>query len=237
MLSFRPRTVFPACAFLAVAAIAGSCSDNDNTSENEAPSVTIYSPENFRTFSAGDNVIIHAVANDPNGTISRLEFYRNETKIGEVEGRHPYEYTWATPDTGRYDITVIAIDNAGARTTSPEVKIRIKENKLLDKQWQLVGRTIDGSDAYTPLEACEKDNIKRFNADGTLTYDEYASKCSITAAQTEKGSWAYNLDHTGYYEIKNARQTDYTLVALTDTVLEIRWTENGVNYTEKYIAL
>jgi hypothetical protein len=129
---------------------------------------------------------------------------------------------------------VVAIDNGGARTTSPEVQIRIRENKLLDKNWTLTGRTINGSDAYAQMEPCETDNLKIFNPDGTLTYDESHTKCDAQAAQTEKGSWAYNLDHTAYSEIRNAHQTDYAIVSLTDTKLEVRWTENGNTYIDTY---
>lgn len=239
MLTLKLSRALSAGTILAFTAIAGACSDDDSLPENESPSVTIYSPENFRTFSMGDNVIIHAVANDPNGTVSRLEFYRNEIKIGEVDGRHPYEYTWASTDTGRYNITVIAIDNGGAQTTSPEVTIKIKENKLLDKQWQLVARTIQGNDAYSLMDPCEKDNFKEFNPDGTLSYDESLTKCSFDAAQTERGSWSYNLDHTAFSEIKNAAQIDYKIVTLNKTELKVTWSRtegsNTYNYADTYV--
>ena len=93
MLTPKTNTAIAAGMFMALAVITGSCSDDAEAPVNEAPFVAIYSPENFRTFSSGDNIIIHAVANDANGTVSRLEFYQNEVKIGEVEGKHPYEYT------------------------------------------------------------------------------------------------------------------------------------------------
>ncbi len=234
MLTNKSNTAIAASMLMAVAAFTGSCSDDDSVPANEAPSVTIYSPENFRTFSAGDNIIIHAVANDPNGSVSKLEFYQNEIKIGEVEGKHPYEYTWAGADTGRYKITVVAIDNGGAKTISPEVQIRIKENKLLDKNWQLTGRTINGSEAYTQMDPCEKDNLKIFNPDGTLTYDEYLTKCDVHAAQTEKGSWAYNLDRTAYSEIRDAHQIDYQIISLTDAIFRVSWSENGSTYADTY---
>lgn len=235
MLTLKRNAVLTVGMLLALTAFFGACSDDDYSPENESPSVTIYSPENFRTFSSGDNIIIHAVASDPNGAVSRLEFYQNEIKIGEVDGHHPYEYTWAGADTGRYNITVVAIDNAGARTTSQEVQIKIKENKLLDKKWQLTARTIQGNDAYTQMDACEKDNLKIFNQDCTLTYDENLTKCNINAAQTEKGSWSYNLDHTAFSEIKDAKQIDYQILSLTETGLQVSWSRTEGPTTYNYV--
>ncbi|MDB4062430.1 BACON domain-containing protein, partial [Vicingaceae bacterium] len=39
--------------------------------------------------------------------------------------------------------------------------------------------------------ACQQDNIQRFETDGSLAFDEGATKCDPTDPQTEAGNWAF----------------------------------------------
>lgn len=39
--------------------------------------------------------------------------------------------------------------------------------------------------------ACQQDNIERFETDGSLAFDEGATKCDPTDPQTEAGTWAF----------------------------------------------
>jgi hypothetical protein len=54
-------------------------------------------------------------------------------------------------------------------------------------------QTIDG---YAGLQACQKDNFLKFNADLTMTYDEGGTKCSTTATQAKPGTWSLNAAET-----------------------------------------
>ncbi|MFU8843661.1 MAG: lipocalin family protein [Bacteroidales bacterium] len=52
------------------------------------------------------------------------------------------------------------------------------------------------TDYYTMMPACEQDNLIRFNADGTITDDEGATKCDPSAPQTvTEGTWQLSSDN------------------------------------------
>jgi hypothetical protein len=48
------------------------------------------------------------------------------------------------------------------------------------------------ADGFTNQPSCVKDNFSKFNSDLTATYDEGATKCSTSAAQTKQGTWSFN---------------------------------------------
>jgi Zn-dependent metalloprotease len=87
------------------------------TPYNSAPQVDLASPNNGQVFSAPTNILIQASASDPDGTISKVEFYFDSTKIAE-DTTAPYAFTLNKVAIGQHRITVRAIDNFGASTDS-----------------------------------------------------------------------------------------------------------------------
>lgn len=86
--------------------------ENDNTT-NSTPSVSITSPANGGVFTVGESISIEANAADSDGTITKVEFYNNEVKLGE-DSTPPYKYTITNAQAGNYNLSVKAIDNLGA---------------------------------------------------------------------------------------------------------------------------
>jgi hypothetical protein len=64
-----------------------------------------------------------ANATDVDGTISKVEFFIDNAKIGEAL-TSPYQYTWANNALGRHTLYVVATDNRGAITTTPTAAIQ-----------------------------------------------------------------------------------------------------------------
>ncbi|MHA7056258.1 Ig-like domain-containing protein [Aquimarina sp. M1] len=77
---------------------------------NELPVVTITSPAQGTSFTAGATVTISADASDADGTVDRVEFYNGNTMLGE-DMSAPYTYDWTSIAEGNYTITVKAFDN------------------------------------------------------------------------------------------------------------------------------
>ncbi|UII31405.1 Ig-like domain-containing protein [Fulvivirga ulvae] len=94
--------------------------------DNENPSVSITSPANGSTYTAGDIVSISASASDTDGTVSKVEFFRNGTKIGE-DTSSPYQVNW-TSLAGNYSLTAKATDNDGGAATSAAVSITVESS-------------------------------------------------------------------------------------------------------------
>ena len=71
-------------------------------------------PLEFNTHKTRSNLVINA---NTNGSISKVEFYRDSVKLGE-DTSSPYSYTWINVPVGAYKITAKAIDNSDVAASS-----------------------------------------------------------------------------------------------------------------------
>ncbi len=67
------------------------------------PVDSITSPVNGAVLSEDGNLQLTATASVSGGTITRVEFYHDTTKIGQVTTA-PYNLTWYNPDPGNYQL-------------------------------------------------------------------------------------------------------------------------------------
>ncbi|TXD51194.1 MULTISPECIES: glycosyl hydrolase [unclassified Polaribacter] len=95
---------------------------------NLSPSISITSPNNGAAFKEGEVISITTIANDLDGTIVLVEFFDGATKIGE-DTSAPFSFNWSDAILGNHEITAIAADNVGAKTTSETVNVIISEEK------------------------------------------------------------------------------------------------------------
>ena len=91
---------------------------------NNAPTASITSPASGANFTAPANITINASAADGDGTISKVEFFRGSTKLGE-DTSAPYSFAWNNVAAANYNLTARATDNNGATTTSAIVAITV----------------------------------------------------------------------------------------------------------------
>ncbi len=95
----------PGASPLAVVVI----TDNDNL----LPVVNVTAPANGLVVNAPANVLVTATATDPDGSVTRVEFYANGTnRLGE-DLTAPYAFTWTNAPLGSNFISVVAVDNLG----------------------------------------------------------------------------------------------------------------------------
>ncbi|MDJ1470513.1 Ig-like domain-containing protein, partial [Xanthocytophaga flava] len=92
---------------------------------NQPPVVVIKSPATNTSFISGNTVTITTNASDSDGSIAKVEFYANNSKIGESTNA-PYSINWNAVSLGTYSVTAKATDNSGATTTSTPVVITVK---------------------------------------------------------------------------------------------------------------
>ena len=93
-------------------------------STNNMPSVSIISPADGADFNAPATVTISATAYDIDGTISKVDFYRDSTLLG-TDTTAPYSFTWNNVTDGNYILTAKATDDEGAAGTSSPVNITV----------------------------------------------------------------------------------------------------------------
>lgn len=92
--------------------------------QNTAPTVALIAPANNTVYNAPATIKFKAVAADTDGTISKVEFYRGNTLLGQ-DLSAPYAYTWANAGAGIYSITAKAYDNLNAVTTSSAIQVTV----------------------------------------------------------------------------------------------------------------
>jgi hypothetical protein len=94
------------------------------TSLNAPPRVGITSPANGASFTAPANVTIQTQATDSDGSIARVDFLNNGTRVGS-DSSAPYSMTLTNLSAGNYSIVARATDNLGATADSSAVNLSV----------------------------------------------------------------------------------------------------------------
>ncbi len=94
---------------------------------NSLPTASLTSPTNGATFIAPASITLTATASDSDGTVTNVEFFNGLTLLGN-DTNSPYSISWNNVAAGSYTLTVKAMDNRGAVTTSSAVSITVSNN-------------------------------------------------------------------------------------------------------------
>jgi hypothetical protein len=89
---------------------------------NQAPHVSITSPENGAKFPAQSSVTINANATDPDGYIRYVSFYAGSRFLG-LATQSPYTIVWKHVPKGTYELKAVAVDRYGSRAISTPITI------------------------------------------------------------------------------------------------------------------
>jgi predicted phage tail protein len=81
-------------------------------------------PANGTSYIAPANITLTATASDPEGKLSKVEFYRGSTLLG-TDTSSPFSYSWTNVAAGTYSLTAVAYDTAGAKTTSNAATVTV----------------------------------------------------------------------------------------------------------------
>ncbi len=132
--------------------------------ENQVPSVSLVSPANNQSYTEGEEVVIKADASDPEGEISKVEFYSGEELIGEVSAA-PYELVWNNAPLGSYELMAKVFDEGGLTAESSRITVAVVPEPI-ENQAPSVSITapfdnqtfIEGQDIVFSAEASDPEN-------------------------------------------------------------------------------
>ena len=93
-------------------------------SGNNLPVVNIASPADNTGYPNPANITITVDATSNGGSITKVEFYQGNVKIGE-DLTTPYSYTWMNVTSGNYALKAVATDNTGQAGTSGIVNVAV----------------------------------------------------------------------------------------------------------------
>ena len=108
----------------ATTAVVDNLSISQSQTSNQPPTVTLTAPASGSTFTAPATITLTASASDPEGQLSRVEFYAGPTLLNS-DATAPYSVAWSSVAAGTYTLTAVAYDAAGARTTSAPVTVTV----------------------------------------------------------------------------------------------------------------
>jgi hypothetical protein len=91
------------------------------------------------------------------------------------------------------------------------------KTELLTGSWKLTNAVSGGTNLFSQLPACSKDNVFTFLANGSTTNDEGPTKCSTTDPQTRTTTWRWGANETELIVDNDIAK----LISLTETTLVI----------------
>lgn len=192
------------------------------TGGNLPPAVSLGSPGPDTTVTIGATVELAASATDADGSVARVIFKVDGSEVGESTAA-PYRSSWIPPTAGSYAITAVAVDDAGATTTSTPVMLTVQNGAppntppaVALSQPAAGSSQAQGTTIHVEATASDTDGtVERvaFYADGTLIGEDTVAPYAIDWAGAPPGTHslvARAIDNDGGF-------TDSTAVILMVT--------------------
>jgi hypothetical protein len=102
--------------------------------------------------------------------------------------------------------------------------VKTNTELLTQKTWKFSSATVNGVDASSNLQACQKDNIYTFVSAGTGNVDEGPSKCNSGDPQTIAFTWNFTTNETILHistALFSGASNDFTIMTLSETQLVV----------------
>ncbi|WP_299439034.1 Ig-like domain-containing protein [uncultured Aquimarina sp.] len=192
----------------------GPCGD-----VSTAPQVTITSPSSGQSFLIGNVVTINANASDADGTITKVEFYVDDTMISE-DTSAPYTTNWTALE-GNHTITASATDNDNNVTTSTAVSITVTND---DNTPPTISITSNGTSFNTGESVDIQANAN--DSDGNITKVSFYVDGNMISEDT---SAPYSANWTAIIgnHVLTATATDNEGASGTSTAINITVNTDG----------
>ncbi|WP_264531539.1 Ig-like domain-containing protein [Flavobacterium sp. N502540] len=145
---------------------------------NQPPTVSITSPADNTIYAPPATFAISATANDTDGSISKVEFYKGTTLLGTVN-TSPYTFNWKNVAAGTYTLTAKAYDNNDGVTTSSAVSVKVNQSPT-------VSITAPADNAIYAAPAFVTINATAADTDGTVSKVEFYNGINLIATSTTK---------------------------------------------------
>lgn len=183
----------------------------------EPPTVSVTLPLNNSDYVGGESVYFNADAQDPDGTIVKVEYYVDDIYIGYSVTGPDYVFSKSDLEIGSHSVIAKAYDNDGNVSSSSQIVFNVLDPLTVPQERTLSnGITV----IYDP-------NANKYYIDGTLNNNDtvYANLSSFITPPSESkyesgnakdGNWYY--DYSGHIVFDGGVPigTTYNMVELTN---------------------
>lgn len=191
----------------------GTCSGNPG---NTPPVVSITFPTNNQQFPSPSSINITATASDPNGTVTKVEFF-NGINLLSSDVTAPYLFVWQNVTTGGYTLTAKATDNGGATTISSPVNITVGTGGNIPPTCVI---TSPANGANVILPSSIQFTVNATDADGSVTKVEFLIGSTVVSAMTSPPYGITVGAPVGNYALR-AKSYDNIGVVTTSTTVNV----------------
>ncbi len=141
---------------------------------NMPPTITLASMAPAGGYIAPANVVLTAEAMDADGTVKKVEFFKNGSKIGEALAA-PWTTTYMNLGAGDYTFTAKATDDDGASTMSAALLLTVKTGATADNKPPKVAIKTPTTGSAFAQPATIALTAEASDPDGTVAKVEYFS--------------------------------------------------------------
>ncbi len=137
---------------------------NTGPSSNMHPVIMISNPSKGKVFENLTTVTIDAIASDPDGTVTKVEFFNGAVRLVELTTA-PYSFIWKDVTSGSYSITAKATDNSNDTTISSPVEFVVGSKVKYDANSDIIKLYPNPNDGHfsiafiNPLENKKSDIV------------------------------------------------------------------------------
>lgn len=188
---------------------------------NAQPTVTLTAP-NGASFAARATVGLAATASDLDGTVSRVEFYAGSTLLAS-DTASPYTHAWVSAPNGTHVLKAVAIDNAGATTTSTTRTITVGGAQASPPT---VSLTSPAAGATVPPHSTVTIAATAADADGSVSRVEFYAGTTLIGSQ-KAAPFAISWVVPAGLHVLKAVAFDNTGLSTTSATRTISTTQNG----------
>jgi uncharacterized repeat protein (TIGR02059 family) len=172
-----------------------------NNCQNAAPVAILTSPVVNSSFTAPANISMTASATDTDGSVSLVEFFNGNTKIGSASAA-PYSFTWNNVIAGSYSLTAVVTDNQNTKTVSSAISISVVDKKTTPNRHPFIHiSNPHKGNSYVNLTTITIDAIAS-DPDGTVSKVEfYNGSERLVELTTEPYTYIWKVVVPGTYTI------------------------------------
>ncbi|HEY4248180.1 MAG TPA: LamG-like jellyroll fold domain-containing protein [Lacunisphaera sp.] len=183
---------------------------------NHLPAVSLTAPTSGAAYTAPGSFTLSATASDPDGTVSKVEFFQGTTKIGE-DANAPYNFPVSGLNAGNYSYFARVTDNTGATADSSTISITVSSPNL--PPTVALTAPVDGATFIAPATITL--TASAADADGTIAHvDFYQGSALIGQGLNAPYSISTSTLFTGSY-VFSAKAYDNSGALTTSSAVNV----------------